>query len=169
MLRPMDTSHDTSESEILVLGLGNILLTDEAVGVRVLETLENHSEFPSQGVRLMDGGTMGMTLMVDMEDADALIIIDAAQLQQPVGTVEVFEGEEMDHFLRNRGRSPHDIGLDDIMDGLRLRGAVPKKRALVGIQPKDLRVGEKLTPAVEAALSPAADSIISLISRWNSE
>ncbi|MEG3618099.1 HyaD/HybD family hydrogenase maturation endopeptidase [Magnetovibrio sp. PR-2] len=163
----MDTSHDSTNSEILVLGLGNILLTDEAVGVRALETLKTHPEFPTQDVKLMDGGTMGMTLMVDMEDAGALIIIDAAQLQQPVGTVQVFEGNEMDHFLRTRGRSPHDIGLDDIMDGLRLRSAVPQKRALIGIQPKDLRVGETLTPAVEAALPQVADSIISLISRWN--
>ena len=167
MLRPMDTSHDTNESEILVLGLGNILLTDEAVGVRVLDTLQDHPEFPTQGVKLMDGGTMGISLMVDMEDAQALIIIDAAQMNQPVGTVQVYEGEDMDHFLRNRGRSPHDIGLDDIMDGLRLRSAVPEKRALVGIQPKDLRVGEQLTPKVEAALPQAAESIISLINRWN--
>lgn len=158
----------TSEDTILVLGLGNVLLKDEAVGVRVVESLENHPQTKSLGLKLMDGGTMGLTLMVDMEDADALIIIDAALVEGPPGTVKVFEGDDMDYFLRHRGRSPHDIGLDDIMDGLRLREAVPEHRALVGIQPADLTVGEDLTPAVQTAVSQAADSVIQVVRRWKS-
>ncbi|MCW8915419.1 MAG: HyaD/HybD family hydrogenase maturation endopeptidase [Magnetovibrio sp.] len=157
----------TSKETILVLGLGNILLTDEAVGVRTVEKLESHPALPKSGVKTMDGGTMGISLMVNMEDADALIVVDAAVLNQHAGAVEVFEGEAMDHFLRTRGRSPHDIGLDDIMDGLRLREAVPHKRALVGIQPQDMTVGESLTPEVEAGVPIAVEAILSIIKDWN--
>jgi hydrogenase maturation protease len=94
---------------------------------------------------------MGLTLMVAMEDADAMIVCDSAWLGEAPGAFKLFEGAEMDHFLRTRGRNPHDIGLDDVMDGLRLRGAVPEKRALIGIQPEILTVGEHMTAAVGAS------------------
>lgn len=156
----------TSEYTILVLDLGNILLTDEAVGVRVVEALGERPEAQELGLKLMDGGTMGMSLLVDMEDADALIIIDAAFLEAEPGTIKVFEGPDMDHFLRNRGRSPHDIGLDDLMDGLRLREAVPQNRALVGIQPEVLTVGENLTTAVETSVPKAVEAVIQIVHGW---
>ena len=158
----------TKQETILVLGLGNILLSDEAVGVRVLEYLETHHASETDALKLMDGGTMGLTLLVDMEDADALVIIDAAVLGKEPGAIQVFEGHDMDHFLRNRGRSPHDIGLDDLMDGLRLREALPERRALVGIEPRILTVGESLTDDVAAAVPKAAKIIIDLVKRWNS-
>ncbi|MCR4378364.1 MAG: HyaD/HybD family hydrogenase maturation endopeptidase [Rhodospirillales bacterium] len=158
----MDKCKDT----ILVLGVGNTLLTDEAVGVRVVEALRDHPDSDALGLTLMDGGTMGLSLLIPMEDADALIVVDAAMLGQQPGAVEVFEGADMDHFLRHRGRSPHDIGLDDIMDGLRLREAVPEHRALVGIQPAVLTVGESLTVDVEAAVPMAVAAILELVATW---
>ena len=156
----------TSDATILVLGLGNTLLTDEAVGVRVLEHLAGLPDAETQGLRLLDGGTMGLTLLVDMEDADAMIIIDSAYLETVPGTVEVFEGAEMDHFLRTRSRNAHDIGLDDLMDALRLREAVPERRALIGVQPQDLSVGEALTEPVAASVPMAADAVMALVKRW---
>ena len=157
---------NTDKSAILVLGLGNVLLTDEAAGVRVSERVATLPEAETLGLRTLDGGTMGLTLMVEMEDAAAMVIIDSAYLGAEPGTIEVFEGAEMDHFLRTRGRNPHDIGLDDVMDGLRLRGAVPERRALVGIQPENLTVGEEMTPSVAAAVPRAAEAVVGLARRW---
>lgn len=151
---------------ILVLGLGNILLTDEQVGVRAAEAVRDAPEAKALGIRALDGGTMGLSLLVEMEDAGAMVVIDAAQLGAAPGHVQIFEGEAMDHFLRTRGRNPHDIGLDDMLDGLRLRGAVPERRALVGIQPADLHVGEAMTPAVAAAVPEAARAVLGLAARW---
>lgn len=162
MLACMTTGKDT----VLILGLGNTLLTDEAVGVRVAEHVSTLPEAAELGLRALDGGTMGLTLMIEMEDSDAMVVVDSAYLNAAPGTIEVFEGAEMDHFLRTRGRNPHDIGLDDVMDGLRLRGAVPERRALVGIQPENLTVGEEMTPNVAAAVPRAADIIIDLVKRW---
>ncbi len=159
-----DMSQDNAT--ILVLGLGNTLLTDEAVGVRVAEHIADLPEAAKLGIRALDGGTMGLTLLVEMEDADAMVVIDAAYLQKPPGTVELFEGERMDHFLRTRGRNPHDIGLDDMLDGLRLRGAVPDRRALVGVQPAALTVGEHMTPAVAEAVPRAAEVVLALVRGW---
>ncbi len=157
---------DTSDETILVLGLGNILLTDEAAGVRVADYLADHPAAQALGLRTLDGGTMGMSLLVEMEDADALVVVDAAYLDQPPGSIKMFQGAEMDHFLRHRGRNPHDIGLDDLMDGLRLREAVPERRALIGIQPKSLQVGEFLNPEIAAAIPKAGQMILDLVAGW---
>ncbi|MDQ2089725.1 hydrogenase maturation protease [Marimonas arenosa] len=156
----------TGNATILVLGLGNILLTDEQVGVRVAEAVGAAPEAGSLGIRALDGGTMGLSLLVEMEEADAMVVVDAAYLNAEPGRIEVFEGVAMDSFLRTRGRNPHDIGLDDMLDGLRLRGAVPERRALVGIQPENLRVGEAMTPAVAAAVPQAARAVLDLAARW---
>ncbi len=164
MLPSMDSSKETT----LILGLGNILLTDEAVGVRVIEALREHQDRIGLDLKLIDGGTIGMMLLVDMEDADALIVIDAAHLNKQAGEIQVFEGEAMDTFLRNRGRSPHDIGLDDLMDGLRLREALPLRRALIGIEPKTLTIGDSLTQEVAAAVPRAAATAIGLLKHWGS-
>lgn len=162
----MTTDNGQNRTSFLVLGLGNTLLTDEQVGVRVAEAVGGDPRAEALGIRALDGGTMGLTLLVEMEDASAMVVIDAAQLGKPSGTVETFEGAAMDHFLRTRGRNPHDIGLDDMLDGLRLRGAVPEKRALVGIQPERLTVGEAMTPAVAAAVPSAVEAVFALISAW---
>jgi len=151
---------------ILVLGLGNTLLTDEQVGVRVAQAVGRDPRAETLGLRALDGGTMGLSLLVDMEDADAMVVIDAAQIGAPPGGIEVFEGEAMDHFLRTRGRNPHDIGLDDMLDGLRLRDAVPEHRALVGVQPAHLGVGAAMTPAVAEALPTAVEAVFELAARW---
>ena len=156
----------TRNATILVLGLGNTLLTDEQVGVRVAEAVGMTPEAAKLGIRALDGGTMGLSLLVEMEDADAMIVIDSAYLEAAPGHMEVFEGEAMDRFLRTRGRNPHDIGLDDMLDGLRLRGAVPERRALIGIQPENLRVGEAMTTAVAAAVPDAVRRVLSLVTRW---
>ncbi|MCB1337130.1 MAG: hydrogenase maturation protease [Maritimibacter sp.] len=156
----------TDNRQILVLGLGNTLLTDEQVGVRVAEAVGSDPRAAALGIRALDGGTMGLTLLVEMEDAAAMVVIDAANLGGAPGTVQAFEGAEMDHFLRTRGRNPHDIGLDDMLDGLRLRGAMHERRALVGIQPERLTVGEAMTPAVAAAVAPAAEAVLALVAGW---
>lgn len=162
MVRVMDATRPRT----LVLGLGNTLLRDEAVGVRVAEHLAGHPEAEDLGLRCLDGGTMGLSLLIEMEDAEAMVVVDAADLGKEAGEVQVFEGAEMDSFLRTRSRNAHDIGLDDLMDALRLRQAVPERRALLGIQPADMRVGEDMTEQVAAAVPAACDLIVSLARRW---
>lgn len=171
ILRPPPAARNTAPMTdysacVLVLGLGNTLLSDEQVGVRVAEAVGQDPRAAGLGLRARDGGTMGLSLLVEMEDAGAMVVIDAAALGTAPGDFAVFEGPAMDSFLRNRGRNPHDIGLDDVLDGLRLRGAMPDQRALVGIQPADLRVGEAMTPAVAAAVPVAVEAVIRLAQHW---
>lgn len=124
---------------ILVLGLGNSLLSDDGVGLHLLALLSDRN--PGSGVRLRDGGTIGLALLGDIQDATALIALDACRTGQPPGHVGLFEGPAMDAMLRGTKRSAHEVALADLMDAARLVDALPARRALIGIEPASTALG----------------------------
>jgi hydrogenase maturation protease len=101
-----------SGSKTLVLGLGNILMADEGVGVHVLRALEKHSLPP--GVECLDGGTGGFILLEPMQSADRIVMIDAAADGNPVGTVT----RTVPRFSRDYPPTltAHDVGIKDLLD-----------------------------------------------------
>jgi hydrogenase maturation protease len=150
---------------ILVLGVGNTLLTDEGTGVRVVEFLaREHAGLP--GVTYLDGGTLSFTLAGPIEEADALIVVDAAELGAPPGTVRVFDGPAMDRFLGRAKLSVHEVSLVDLMDIARLTDRLPGRRALVGVQPAVLDWGDQPSPPVAGAIPKAAEAVIGLVRDW---
>ncbi|MDR3394599.1 MAG: HyaD/HybD family hydrogenase maturation endopeptidase [Parasulfuritortus sp.] len=155
--------------KILVLGIGNTLLSDEGVGIHVLHALAG--VFPPEAeVDLLDGGTLSFTLAGPIEDAEALVVVDAAELRSAPGEVRVFEGEAMDAFLAgNRKSSVHEVGLIDLMVIARLAGHWPERRVLVAIQPEKLDWGETPTEKVAAAVPLACEHIKNLIGSWRDE
>ena len=150
----------------LVLGIGNTLLTDEGVGVHVLQALEPQlAHCPD--VTLLDGGTLSFTLAGPIEEADALIVVDAANIKSRPGDWILLAGEEMDTFLMsNRKASVHEVGLTDLRAIAILAGHWPEKRAMLAIQPQTIDWGEQPTPAVAAAIAPACAAIHDLIQEW---
>jgi hydrogenase maturation protease len=149
----------------LVLGIGNTLLSDEGVGVHMLAHLEaNHPDLPR--VKYLDGGTLSFTLAAWIDEADNLVVIDAAQLDSAPGTVQVFEGEEMDRFAGRTKRSVHEVSLGDLLAMAHLTGTLPQHRALVAIQPGEIDWGSQLSDAVERALPEAAGRVAGLVRRW---
>jgi len=150
----------------LVLGIGNTLLTDEGVGVHILQALESElADFPD--VSLLDGGTLSFTLAVPIEEADALIVVDAANIKSKPGEWTLLKGEEMDAFLMsNRRASVHEVGLTDLRAIAILAGHWPEKRAMLAIQPAVIDWGEYPTPAVAAAIPLACAAIRELIQEW---
>ncbi|MGA7178414.1 MAG: HyaD/HybD family hydrogenase maturation endopeptidase [Thiobacillaceae bacterium] len=150
----------------LVLGIGNTLLSDEGIGVHVTQQLQRMLPL-SDDIEVLDGGTLSFTLAGPIEEADALIVVDAAQLKSSPGTLKVFEGDEMDAFLLgNRKSSVHEVGLTDLMSIAMLTGHWPEKRALVAIQPEKVDWGDTPTPHVAAAVPLACNHIQSLIGNW---
>lgn len=150
----------------LVLGIGNTLLTDEGVGVHVLQALEPLLA-DCADVTLLDGGTLSFTLAGPIEEADALIVVDAANIRSQPGDWSLFEGEAMDAFLMgNRKSTVHEVGLTDLRAIAILAGHWPEKRALLAIQPEIVDWGELPTPAVAAAIPPACTAIHALIRNW---
>ena len=150
----------------LVLGIGNTLLSDEGVGIHVIDYLQQKHP-PPAGVTYLDGGTLSFTLAGEIEDADNLIVVDAAQLGGQPGVVQCMTGSSMDHFLGTAKRSVHEVGLLDLLDIARLTETLPENRALVGIQPDLIDWGEQPTTAVSSAIPIAANHINDLIAAWH--
>jgi hydrogenase maturation protease len=152
----------------LVLGLGNVLLSDEAVGAVAVQRLEAERT-PGDLVELIDGGTLSFTLALPIAECDRLIVIDAARLGEAPGSIRVFEDEAMDRQLARHAKSVHEVSLADLMDIARLTGTLPRRRALIGIEPAVVDWGDGLTPAVEAALPAVLPRVRELIRRWDLE
>lgn len=151
----------------LILGVGNTLLSDEGVGIHMLDYLRGH--FPDlKNITYLDGGTLSFTLAAWLEKVDNLIVVDAAELHAAPGTVRVFEGEAMDRFAGKTKRSVHEVSIGDLLSIAYLTDTLPVNRLLVGIQPQNIDWGSDLSPAVTQAMSCAAQQIISAITRWNS-
>lgn len=152
--------------KMLVLGIGNTLLTDEGIGIHVLQALEPElSSWPD--VTLLDGGTLSFTLAGPIEDADALIVVDAANIKARPGEWALLQGDDMDAFLMsNRKSTVHEVGLTDLRAIAMLAGHWPEKRAMLAIRPDIVDWGEQPTPAVAAAIAPACAAIRDLIREW---
>lgn len=154
----------------LVLGIGNTLLQDEGVGVHVMQALRDAPAEVAASVDTvdyLDGGTLSFTLAGPIAEADALLVIDAAQLQAPPGTVRVLEGEAMDAFVAGRRKtSVHEVGLADLMAIARITDRWPARRALIAIQPERVDWGEACTPRVAAAIPEACRRAREILKRW---
>ena len=155
---------------ILVLGLGNRLLSDDAAGPLVIDMLEAKPDRKGGDlVVLRDGGTMGLSLLPDIEDASAMIAVDAASFGAKPGTVRVFEGEAMDRLLTGNKKTAHEVALADLMGAAAFNGLRPSRRALIAVQPHTTQVGLEPVPQVLAALPFMVAEVEKLIVRWLAE
>ncbi|OGD12970.1 MAG: hypothetical protein A2W20_03980 [Candidatus Aminicenantes bacterium RBG_16_66_30] len=144
----------------VVLGLGNILLGDEGVGVHVVEELQRSGGLPD--VELVDGGTAGFSLLPYFDGAGLVVIVDAADDGAPPGTVTLARpAYAADHPA---ALVPHDIGLKYILDALALADERPDVLLLtVSIAQAD-RASLELSPAVSRAVREAADRVREVLS-----
>jgi hydrogenase maturation protease len=143
--------------DILVLGIGNVLLTDEGVGVRTLKELERRFSFPAN-VELLDGGTAGIELLRHIRNRDCLIIIDAMKSGQVPGTIVRVAGEDVPAAFRTR-ISPHQLGLSDLLAAAMLTDELPKNLILFGVEPESIDIGLDLTETVEANLGKLIEAV----------
>lgn len=135
---------------ILVLGVGNTLLTDEGIGVHAVEYLRGHYTFPDN-VALMDGGTLGMRLMEALMDCRLAVVLDAVLGDAPPGGLYRLSGEEMRRSLSFKD-SMHQADLPDTLACCELAGHRPET-VVFGMQPQDYAsLGVGLTPACAKAL-----------------
>ncbi|MDJ0950885.1 MAG: HyaD/HybD family hydrogenase maturation endopeptidase [Alphaproteobacteria bacterium] len=141
----------------LVLGLGNILLSDEGVGVRVVEALAADYRVPDE-VEIVDGGTSGMDLMETVAGCDCLIVTDAVNADALPGTVLRFADDAVRAFFQTR-LSPHQLGLSDLLAALTLTDEAPRRVILIGVVPADLSLGTELSETVAEARDAAAEMV----------
>ena len=142
----------------MVLGVGNVLLTDEGVGVRALNELERRYTF-SDDVELLDGGTSGIELLRHIQDHDNLIIIDCMTYDKPAGTIYRMEILDVPAVFRTR-ISPHQLGLSDLLASAMLTDSLPEILVLFGVEPESVDIGLELTETVESSLGKLITDVV---------
>lgn len=134
--------------EILVLGIGNLLLGDEGIGVHVAQLLDRDQAFDQADV--LDGGTGGFHLLETLESYPAVIIVDATMDKDPPGTVKLIQPRFAHDYPPSL--SAHDVGLKDLIGSLYLLGKVPKVYLVVvsieGIQPMTMDLSEDVVNSI---------------------
>lgn len=144
----------------LILGVGNLLLKDEGVGIHVIQALEKENNLPS-GVHLMDGGTGGFHLVSWLEEYDHIIMVDATLDKNPSGTVRLIKPKYASDFPPLM--SAHEIGLRDMMSIMELTESLPKIDLIV-ISVADIsEVGMVLSTDVEKSIPKVIDLIRTLL------
>jgi len=148
-----------NSERIIVLGVGNILLRDEGVGVKVVEELQSRYSFP-ENVRLVDGGTQGLWLMSTLQEADCLIVVDAILGRGEPGTLYRLERDDLPKGLRAK-QSAHDSDLVEALNLCTLLESGPKSVVVVGVEPENIQpFGLELTETVAAKVNELAEMVL---------
>jgi hydrogenase maturation protease len=141
----------------LILGIGNLLLTDDGVGVHTLRRLQQMPGIPAD-VQLIDGGTCGLDLLQYVANLDRLIIIDAGKIGSTPGKITRITGDKVPAYLSLK-TSPHEIGLPELLFAAKLTNVYPKEVVIYCMEAASLETGIELTPA----LSKNLDNLVSLV------
>ncbi len=147
----------------VVLGVGNLILADEGVGVRVAESFER-AYLPPAGVTVIDAGTASMEMLEDLSHLDFLLVVDAIAAGKAPGELVRLAGDEVPVFFR-RNLSPHGIGLSDVLASLEFLGAEPKETVIIGVQPLSMELSTELTPTVAARVPELVAQVIAELSQ----
>lgn len=146
-----------ASDRVLVLGLGNVLLGDDGLGPVALARLEHDYRFAPE-VRLVDGGTLGLTLLDELAQAKHAILVDAVATGEAPGTLVRLDGDAVRDAVRER-LSVHQVGVADLLDVARLVGCYPDSVVLLGLVPGSISLHVGRTAAVESALSGLVSAV----------
>ena len=149
---------------VTVLGVGNVLLSDEGFGVRVAETLDAAYDFPDD-VQVLDGGVLGMELLRFVEGTEKLLILDALKEGGADGRCRRLAGDEVRAHFREK-LSAHEIGVQDVLTFLEVTGKPIGEVVVIGAEPKSLEAGLSLSKEMEPRVSEAAAMAAEELSRW---
>jgi hydrogenase maturation protease len=155
---------DNASFKIALLGLGNLMRTDDAVGMLTLHTLAASRLLPPE-VRVIEGGTLGLDLLDSLRGISHVLVLDAVDTGAAPGTLKRFEGHEVDDLPVSK--SVHLLGFSDLMGALRLMDAAPKEVVLLGVQPASTDWGTVLTSAVETAQQALMELTLEQLAQWN--
>jgi hydrogenase maturation protease len=158
MERPSD------QPQITILGIGNILLTDEGFGVRVIEKLFDEYKFPDN-VSVVEGGVLGIHLLGTLSKTDHLIVVDAVKNKQPPGTLYRLEKEE----LPERILMKNSLHQTDFLETLTLCDMIdkaPETIVVLGAEPEDIETHSvELTPVVAARVDETVPRVLQELDR----
>ena len=163
-LRQNEGPHSIMPAEkILVLGVGNILLRDEGVGIRVIERIQERYEFP-HNVSVLDGGVLGLSLLGVISDADHLIVVDAIKKGGEPGSLYRLEGDEVPKRILAKN-SLHQVDFLETLTSCQALDKVPET-VILGVEPQDIEnLSIELTPVVQERIDALVDMVLEELDR----
>lgn len=147
----------------LVLGLGNLLHSDDGLGVHAIDRLVKDPRV-NPAVTLIDGGTQGLSLIPHISGFPRLLVIDAVDVGEPPGTLVRFEGKALDGLPGKA--TVHQLGFADLMVAMQLLGEPPEEVVVLGVQPMSTGWGTELTAPVQSALPALIEVVIAQLASW---
>ena len=150
---------------IVLLGVGNILLTDEGFGVHVVNQLREDYVF-NPPITILDGGTMGMELLTYMRGMTKLLLVDAINGGDAPGTVYEFPHEEMNSYF-TEAISVHEVGMQDILRIRTLQEDPLEDAVVIGVEPENLELGLDLSETTQVVVKDVKERILAVLASWN--
>jgi hydrogenase maturation protease len=155
------------KTQLLVLGIGNILWADEGFGVRCVEALNTAWQF-GDDVTVLDGGTQGLYLLPFLEEARRLIVFDAVDYGMQPGEMVIAKDDDVPRFMGVKKMSLHQTGFQEVIACASLAGRLPESMVLIGVQPEQLEdFGGSLRDIVKAQIPRALEVALAQMKEWN--
>jgi hydrogenase maturation protease len=150
---------------IVVLGLGNLLNSDEGVGVHAVRVMQNEWSARFPHVEFVDGGTLGLNLLPWVENATHLLLLDSINAKQPPATLIEMTREEIPLFAQVK-MSIHQLTFQEVLGIAKMRGKLPAHVHLIGVQPASLEISTALSAAVQARVPEILRRAQDLLEQW---
>ena len=155
---------------ILVLGLGNLLLADDAVGLRLLEQVQSAAGVLGiVDAEFVDGGTQGIALLGRIAGRRGVILLDAIGIGDAPGAVHVLRDAEVWQFRARKARTAHEGNALELLETARLLGDEPEHIAVIGVEPETIKTAIGLTSTVEASLAEASHKALEILRSMSSQ
>lgn len=139
-------------------------MNDDAAGVLVVQALADKFEF-TDGLTILDGGTLGLDILPYLEGVDRLLVVDAIETGKPVGTIIRMTGDDIPLALATKV-SPHQMGLKDLLLVADLQGYAPQEMVLWGVQPGSIEMDIELSPEVAKAVDILQVKVLEELTGW---
>ena len=159
---PVQGMQQEERAPCLVLGMGNVLLEDEGLGVHALKVLQKRYRLP-QEVECLDGGTSGMALLEDIGGRGHLLVLDAVQTGDPPGTLVKMRGDDVPVYFGLK-ITPHQLGLSDVLANLLLTGEQPGSVSVLGLVPQSMEMSLQPSSLIAAGLDGLVEAAVKELS-----
>ncbi len=152
-------------TEITILGLGNILMQDEGIGVHIANLLNDKFVF-TPPITIIDGGTTGADLLTYFENSKKVLIIDAVNFDKEPGHLGIIKDDDILTMLTSK-ISLHHLGLSDVLSMIKILDIRPEAICLVGIQPYKMELDLDVSPELKQDFERIIEEVFSILTLWN--
>lgn len=158
------STHPSLFDRRIVLGLGNLLLSDESFGLHAMQALRDQIDSRME-IEFLDGGVLGLNLLPLVEDASHMLVFDALDADLPPGSLVELIDDQILRFADIR-LSEHQVGFQEVLGLANFRGRLPEHIHLVGVQPAVIGLGLELSEPVTQVLPLAVSRAKEVLVGW---